>query len=44
VILTAVDWAVVGLYFLASVAIALAFSRRAGRSAEEYFLSGRTVP
>jgi SSS family solute:Na+ symporter len=44
VILTAVDWAVVGLYFVASVAVALAFSRRAGRSAEEYFLSGRTVP
>ncbi|HXG03859.1 MAG TPA: sodium:solute symporter family protein [Candidatus Binatia bacterium] len=43
-ILTAVDWAVVGLYFLVSVAIALVFSRRAGRSAEEYFLSGRTVP
>jgi len=42
--LTAIDWAVVALYFAVSVAIALFYSRRAGRSAEEFFLSGRAVP
>jgi SSS family solute:Na+ symporter len=42
--LTAIDWAVIVLYFVASVAIALAYSRRAGASSEEYFLSGRAVP
>jgi Na+/proline symporter len=44
VILTTVDWVVIAVYFAASIAIALAFSRRAGTSAEEYFLSGRTIP
>lgn len=42
--LTAVDWAVIVLYFVVSVAIALAYSRRAGGSSEEYFLSGRALP
>ena len=39
--LTAVDWTVIVLYFVLSVAIALLYSRRAGASADEYFLSGR---
>src|SRR5256885_8084631 len=39
--LTAVDWMVIVLYFVLSVAIALLYSRRAGASADEYFLSGR---
>lgn len=43
-ILTAVDWTVVILYFVLSVAIALVYSRRAGTSSEEYFLSGRAIP
>ena len=43
-ILTAVDWIVIVLYFVASVAIALLYSRRAGGSTEEYFLSGRALP
>ena len=42
--LTAVDWTVIVLYFVLSVAIALLYSRRAGASADEYFLSGRAVP
>lgn len=42
--LTAVDWAVVALYLVASVGIALACSRRAGASPEEFFLSGRSIP
>ena len=43
-ILGPVDWAVILLYFVASFAIALAYSRRAGRSADEFFLSGRAMP
>jgi Na+/proline symporter len=39
-----VDWLVVALYFAISLAIGLAFSRRASRSAEDYFLSGRRLP
>src|SRR2546430_1696236 len=42
--LTAIDWTVIVLYFVLSVAIALVYSRRAGASADEYFLSGRAVP
>src|SRR5688572_29093950 len=39
-----VDWAVVALYFAISIAVALGYSRRAGASSSEYFLSGRAVP
>lgn len=39
-----VDWTVVALYFAASVAVALLYSRRAGSSSAEFFLSGRSVP
>ena len=42
--LTAIDWAVIAAYFVLSVAIALFYSRRAGRSSDEFFLSGRAVP
>src|SRR5205823_13782219 len=42
--LTPIDWVVIVLYFVLSVAIALLYSRRAGASADEYFLSGRAVP
>ncbi len=42
--LTAIDWAVIVLYFVLSVAIALLYSRRAGGSSEEFFLSGRALP
>jgi len=44
VILTTIDWLVILAYFVFSLIIALAFSRRAGRSLEEYFLSDRRVP
>jgi Na+/proline symporter len=43
-ILTALDWVVIGLYFALSLAVGLVFSRRAGQSAEEFFLSGRKLP
>ena len=43
-ILTALDWVVIGLYFAVSLAVGLLFARRAGQSAEEFFLSGRKLP
>jgi SSS family solute:Na+ symporter len=39
-----VDWTVVALYFAISIAVALGFSRRAGASSSEFFLSGRALP
>jgi Na+/proline symporter len=44
VILTAIDWVVIGAYFVVSAAIALAYARRARTSSQEFFLSGRAVP
>ncbi len=43
-ILTGVDWAVIIAYFVLALLAGLAFTRRAGRSAEAYFLSDRRVP
>jgi Na+/proline symporter len=42
--LQAIDWLIIAAYFLASLAIGLAFSARAGRNLSEYFVSGRDVP
>ena len=42
--LTTADWAIVALYFALSIAIGLAFARRAGSSVSEFFVSGRTLP
>jgi len=42
--LTAIDWIVIALYFVVSLAIGLAYSRRAGKSTGEFFLSGRALP
>jgi SSS family solute:Na+ symporter len=44
VILTSLDWVVIALYFALSLAIGLVYTRRAGESAEEYFLSDRKLP
>ena len=35
------DWLVIGVYFLISAAIGLAYTRRASRSLADYFVSGR---
>ena len=43
-ILTGLDWLIIVVYFALSLVVGLAFTRRAGTSAEEYFLSGRRVP
>jgi SSS family transporter len=42
--LHAVDWVIIGLYFLLSAAIGVYFTRRAGSSIQEFFLSGRNLP
>jgi Na+/proline symporter len=42
--LTAIDWIVIALYFVVSLAIGVAYSRRAGKSTNDFFLSGRKLP
>jgi SSS family solute:Na+ symporter len=42
--LSALDWAIVGLYFLFNLAIGFYYKARAGRNIGEFFLSGRNVP
>src|ERR1700675_1767920 len=43
-VLTLLDWAIIAAYFLISLAIGLFYSKRAGKSVGEYFLSGRNLP
>jgi len=38
------DWVVVGLYFLFMLVVGLYFMRRASRSMDDYFVSGRDLP
>lgn len=38
------DWLVIALYFIASAAIGLAYTRKAGQSLADYFVSGRSLP
>jgi solute:Na+ symporter, SSS family len=42
--LTAVDWAIVGAYFLFNLAIGFYYKGRAGKNTSEFFLSGRNAP
>jgi Na+/proline symporter len=42
--LTSLDWLIIIVYFMLSAAIGLWYSRRAGRSVSEYFLTGRNLP
>ena len=42
--MTPLDWGIVALYFAFSLAIGLAYSRRAGRSLSQYFVGGRSLP
>jgi solute:Na+ symporter, SSS family len=42
--LTALDYAIIILYFLVALGIGLYYSRRAGRSLEDYIVSGRSLP
>ncbi len=38
------DWFIIGAYVASSIVIGVLFSRRAGRSLNDYFLSGRSLP
>jgi solute:Na+ symporter, SSS family len=42
--LSPIDWAVVALYFLFNLGIGLYYRGRAGKSVDEFFLSGRNIP
>jgi SSS family solute:Na+ symporter len=42
--LAAVDWVFIVWYFVLSIGIGLYYSKKAGRSISEYFLSGRSLP
>jgi SSS family transporter len=42
--LSALDWSFIVAFFLLSLIIGLVVSKRAGESASEYFLSGRSMP
>jgi SSS family solute:Na+ symporter len=42
--LTIIDWAVVALYFLFNFGVGLYYKSRAGKSVDEFFLSGRDIP
>ncbi|HEU4588681.1 MAG TPA: sodium:solute symporter family protein [Gemmatimonadales bacterium] len=42
--LTASDWLIIAIYFVASAAIGLAYTRKAGKSLADYFVSGRSLP
>jgi SSS family transporter len=42
--LTAIDWSIIVAYFLLSLAVGLYFTKRAGKSTDEYFLGGRSIP
>lgn len=42
--LHAIDWTIIGVYILFSIGVGVYFTKRASKSTEEYFLSGRTLP
>ncbi len=42
--LTLLDWTIIALYFAANAAIGFYYRSRAGKSVDEFFLSGRDVP
>ncbi len=42
--MSSLDWLIILSYFLLSLGIGIAYSKRAGRSTQEFFLSGRNLP
>ena len=42
--LSTLDWVIIAGYLLISLAVGLVFTRRAGKSMAEYFISGRNLP
>ncbi|MCL4811018.1 MAG: Na+:solute symporter [Vicinamibacteraceae bacterium] len=43
-ILTTLDWTLIAAYFVISLLIGLYYTKRAGKSTHEFFLSGRDLP
>ncbi len=43
-IISTVDWLIIGLYFVISIGISLYLSKKAGNSTGNFFLSGRNLP
>ncbi len=39
-----IDWIIIASYFVASAVIGIYYARRAGKSMEDFFLSGRNLP
>jgi Na+/proline symporter len=42
--LSTLDWIIVGAYLVFSLGVGVYYSRRAGKSPEEYYLAGRSLP
>jgi solute:Na+ symporter, SSS family len=42
-VLAGIDWAVIGLYFILSIGVALYFTKRSSQSTDHFFLGGRNV-
>ncbi|RJP19020.1 MAG: Na+:solute symporter [Candidatus Omnitrophota bacterium] len=42
--LNGMDWSIIVLYFIVVLTIGLIYARRAGKSIDEYFASGRSLP
>jgi SSS family solute:Na+ symporter len=42
--LEGIDWAIIGVFFAAIIFIGILASRQAGKSSENFFLGGRTMP
>ncbi|MEM1137307.1 MAG: sodium:solute symporter family protein, partial [Bacteroidota bacterium] len=42
--LTSIDWLFIALFFIISTAIGIITSKQAGKSAQDFFLSGRNMP
>ncbi len=42
--MTFLDWLLVVIYFVLSISIGIYYSKRAGRSTKDFFLSGRSLP
>ena len=43
-ILNGIDWVILAGYFIVSLMIGVAVSRKAGSNSSEFFLSGRNMP
>jgi solute:Na+ symporter, SSS family len=43
-VISHIDWAIIGLYFIISIGIGIYMSKKAGRSTGDFFLSGRNLP